>query len=180
MFCSGCGQALEPGQGMCPKCGRVMAPAMPAVPAGFPVPPMPGIQYELAGYANRVRVLGILWVAYAGLSLVFGFMGLAFAHAFLSHGFGPWMNGPWSHGGPIPPGWFIPMAIHFAWLVIVMRTVLCAVAGWGLLERTGWGRIVAIVAAVLSLLKFPFGTALGIATLVILLGYRNSSLYQHL
>jgi hypothetical protein len=162
-----------------------MPPAMAAAPAGFPVPPMPGLQFELIGYANRVRALGILWLAYAGLSLILGFAALAFAHAFLAHGFGPWMNGPWangpwSHGDHMPPDWFIPMAMRFAWLVMIIRAALCAVAGWGLLERTDWGRIVAIVAAVLSLIKFPFGTALGIATLVILLGYRNSTLYQRL
>jgi hypothetical protein len=55
---------------------------------------------------------------------------------------------------------------------------MALVAGWGLWERTGWGRIVAIVAAFLNILKFPFGTALGIWTLVLLLGYRNSTLYQ--
>jgi hypothetical protein len=48
------------------------------------------------------------------------------------------------------------------------------------MEHSQWGRIVAIVAAFLSLLKFPFGTALGIWTLVVLLGYRNSSLYEQL
>jgi hypothetical protein len=36
------------------------------------------------------------------------------------------------------------------------------------------------VVSILSLIKFPFGTALGIATLVILLGYRNSALYDQL
>ncbi len=41
-----------------------------------------------------------------------------------------------------------------------------------------WGRIVAIVAAFLSLLKFPFGTAIGIWTLVVLLGYSNARLYE--
>jgi hypothetical protein len=38
----------------------------------------------------------------------------------------------------------------------------------------------AIIAAVICILKFPFGTALGVATLVILLGYRNSTLYDSL
>ena len=42
------------------------------------------------------------------------------------------------------------------------------------------GRVVAIVAAFLSLLRFPFGTALGIWTLVMLMGYRNASLYDQL
>ena len=48
------------------------------------------------------------------------------------------------------------------------------------LERAPWGRVVAIVAAILCLLKFPFGTAMGIWTLIVLLGYRNSTLYEQL
>jgi len=48
------------------------------------------------------------------------------------------------------------------------------------MERAAWGRILAIVVAFLTLIKFPFGTALAIFTLVILLGYRNSSLYEQL
>jgi hypothetical protein len=40
--------------------------------------------------------------------------------------------------------------------------------------------MVAIIAAIFSLLKFPFGTALGIWTLVVLLGYQNSALYDQL
>jgi uncharacterized membrane protein (DUF2068 family) len=64
--------------------------------------------------------------------------------------------------------------------MIILRAVVCAIAGWGLLERTQWGRIMAIIAAVICMLKFPFGTALGVATLVILLGYRNSTLYDSL
>jgi hypothetical protein len=135
---------------------------------------VPNLQFELARYAGKVRVLGILWLAYAGLSLVLGFVGLAFAHSFLSGGFGPWMH------GPMPPNWIFPAAAHLVWLFLSIRVVLCVVAGWGLLERTQWGRIVAIIAAILSLIRIPLGTALGIATLVILLGYRNSTLYEQL
>ncbi len=53
-------------------------------------------------------------------------------------------------------------------------------AAFGLWQRTEWGRIVAIVAAVFSLLKFPLGTALGVWTMVMLLGYRNTTLYEQL
>jgi hypothetical protein len=70
--------------------------------------------------------------------------------------------------------------MHLIWVAVLVRGALAVAAGWGLMERTQWGRIVAIVAAILSLLKFPFGTALGIWTLVVLLGYRNSTLYEQL
>jgi hypothetical protein len=62
----------------------------------------------------------------------------------------------------------------------VVRAGLALAAGWGLMEHARWGRLVAIVAAIFNILKFPFGTAIGIWTLVVLLGYRNSSLYEQL
>ncbi|HEY1986280.1 MAG TPA: hypothetical protein VGG85_12765 [Terracidiphilus sp.] len=138
-----------------------------------PVPPVPGISFLLDSYAGKVRALSIVWFIWAGLSLLFGFMGMAFARAFM-FGHNNWFNQP----GPGP--WLGPAIIHFAWIFIVVRAGLALAAGWGLMERTQWGRIMAIVAAVFSLLKFPFGTALGIWTLVTLLGYRNQSLYEQL
>jgi hypothetical protein len=139
------------------------------------VPPPPGLQFQLESYAGKVRVLGILWLVYAGVSLVLGFAGLAFVKAFLFHGsFGPWMHSRTS------PDWFGPAWLHLIWIFLSVRVILCVVAGWGLLERTQWGRIVAIVAAILCLIRIPLGTALGIATLIILLGYRNSALYEQL
>lgn len=168
MFCSGCGQLMDAGQGFCPNCGRAAVPVTPAAP-------VPGFAYELERYAGKVRVLGILWLVYAGLSLLIGFAAMSFLRGFFAGGFGPW-----APGHPMFPGWFGPAFIHFVWLMLTMRAVVCAIAGWGLLERAQWGRIVAIVAAVLCMLKIPFGTALGVATLVILLGYRNSALYDNL
>jgi len=169
MYCSGCGQPLAAGQGVCGSCGHPVAAA---------VPPVPGLQFELENFAGKIKALSVVWFIYAGFSLLTGFFGLAFAHAFLSGRFG-WMHGPWATG-PLPPDWIFPMALHFAWGFVVVRVGLAVAAAWGLMEREPWGRIVAIVAAVLSLLRFPLGTALGIWTLVVLLGYRNSTLYEQL
>jgi hypothetical protein len=170
MFCSGCGQALASGQGFCPQCGRPVAPAVPAVP---------GLQYQVESYAGKVKVLSIFWFIYAGFSLVAGVAALAFAKAFLSGFLSPWMhNGP-EAGAPMPE-WFFPAILHFALVFLIIRSALALVAAWGLWQRSEWGRIVAIVAAVFSLLKFPFGTAMGIWTMVVLLGYRNTTLYEQL
>jgi hypothetical protein len=169
MYCSGCGQALAPGQTICPQCGRPVAP---------PAPPVPGFEFELDNYRSRVRALGVVWFVYAGLSLLLGFAALSFARTLLLGGVWNWTNGPWMGSGP-PPAWIVPL-MHLAWLKLVIRSMLAVVAGWGLLEHVQWGRIVAIVAGILSLIHFPLGTALGIWTLVMLLGYRNSTLYQQL
>ncbi len=170
MYCSGCGQTLVPGQGICPQCGR---------PAAAPLASVPGLQFQLENYAGKVKVLGVVWLLYACLALATGIVGLFFADAFLSGRFGPWMHGPWS-SGPWPPMWFGPAILHLVWVLLVVRVGLAVAAGLGLLQHSQWGRVVAIVAAFLSLLKFPFGTALGIWTLVMLLGYRNSTLYEQL
>ena len=168
MFCSGCGLTLEQGQLVCPQCKRPVAPQLP---------PVPGFEFVVAAYASKIRVLGILWIVYAGVSVILGTVGLAFAHAALSGGFGPWTRGP----GPLSHMDFFPGLLRFAWVLMVGRAILAAVAGWGLLERAQWGRIVAIVASILNFFHFfPFGLALGIATLIILVGTRNWSLYEEL
>lgn len=165
MFCSGCGTTLAPGQMVCAKCGR------PSVP---PVPPYPGVQLELNSYAGKVRALSIVWFIYGGLSAVLGWVGLAFADAFFSGRMHYFMH------GPLPPSFFGPPFLHLIWVVVAARAGLALLAGWGLMQRTEWGRIIAIVAAFVSILKIPFGTALAIWTLVTLLGYRNTALYQQL
>jgi hypothetical protein len=169
MFCSGCGQPLTTGQGFCHQCGR---------PVPAPIPAVPGFQFQLDNYASKVKALSIVWFIYAAVAMLTGIAGLAFANAFLSGRFGPWMHGDW----PFGPGhiWLGPMFMHFAWAFLMVRSALAFVAGWGLLGHTQWGRVVAIAAAFLSLLKFPFGTAIAIWTLVVLLGYRNTTLYDQL
>ena len=162
MFCSGCGHAIAPGQPVCPQCGR---------PTTVQIPMVPNLEFQVANYANRVRALSTVWFIYGGLGLVLGFIGLQFANSFMNGGFGPWMHGPWSHG---------PAIIHFAWVMLILRSGLAFAAGWGLMHREPWGRVVALVAAFLCVFKIPFGTALGIWTMVTLLGYRNSTLYDRL
>jgi hypothetical protein len=139
-------------------------------------PPVPAMQFQLESYSGRVRALSVVWFIYASLTLALSFVGMAFASAFMFNHFGPW--GRWE--GPFRPEWFGPAVLHFVWLFVVLRAALLFGAAWGLMERAPWGRVLAIVAAFLSLLKFPIGTAIGIWTLVTLMGYRNQTLYDHL
>lgn len=171
MFCSGCGKAIAAGQGYCPNCGRPVTPIAP--------PPIPGFGIQLESYSTKIRALGILWFVYAGLSLLVGFAGLAFLRGAFFGGFGPWMMHPMMHG-PTPPAWVFGAMLPIVWAYMAIRAALAIAAGWGLMAHAQWGRIVAIIAAIVSLIRFPFGTALGIGTLVILLGYRNSRLYEQL
>jgi hypothetical protein len=141
-------------------------------------PPVPGLEFELQNYAGKLRALSVVWFLYAGCAMLSGILGMAFAKSFFAGPFGPWMRGPWEHNGF--PFFFAPALLHLMWVTVIVRSCLALAAGWGLMERAPWGRIVAIIAAFLSLLKFPIGTAIGIWTLVVLMGYRNASLYERL
>ena len=172
MYCSGCGTGVTPGQAVCPQCGRPVAAA--AAPA------IPGYELQLHNYASQIRALSIVWFIYAGLALLTGILGLAFANAALSGRLGEWLHGQGAGGGwPIGPIFGVAI-LRFAWVFLLARAALAVAAGWGLYEHAPWGRVVAIVAAVLNILHFPFGTAVAIWTLIMLIGYRNSTLYDQL
>ncbi len=64
-------------------------------------------------------------------------------------------------------------------VVCIMISVLAIpgiIAGIGLLKMKSWARVLAIIVACLNLLHIPFGTALGIYTLWVLLNDESRSL----
>lgn len=128
-------------------------------------PPMP---IYLPRVQRNLQTLGILWCVLGVYRVVSGLIGMIFLRAFTTHNFG---NDSWMFGGRFH-GSFPPMWMAGLWPVIAIATVFTAalalVAGYGLLNRRPWGRTVAIIAAILALIKFPIGTALGIYTLWVL------------
>ncbi len=175
MYCSRCGQAVST-QSYCPNCGAptgIPAPVagVPGAP-GFPVPAgFPG-----ARVARHLRTVGILWVAFSVYLLLRWLLVLPFLHAALG-GRVPWMAGsePWLyafHSG----GWLL----HFITVVVVVRAILSLGVGIALLTRQPWGRIYAIVIAVLTLLKPIVGTLLAIYTLWVLLSHNAGQEYENL
>ncbi|CAN5151857.1 MAG: hypothetical protein ACR2GW_09895 [Pyrinomonadaceae bacterium] len=53
----------------------------------------------------------------------------------------------------------------FVALLIAILSLPSLAAGIGLLKRRSWSRLLALIVGCISLLNFPFGTALGIYTL---------------
>lgn len=151
MYCTRCGAAIAEGQRFCPSCGT---------PAG-PVAPAPA-QSRVAGH---IRLVGILWIV---LSLLRLFPGL-----FLLAMFGHSME-------YMPPD--VPVFVHgimqLVGAALVCGGLLGIAAGWGLLARQGWARMLAIVLGFLSLLEVPFGTALGIYTLWVLMPASSDAEYR--
>ena len=66
-----------------------------------------------------------------------------------------------------------------AWFSFV-KAIGCFAAGYGLLERESWARLLALVLGFVSLFNVPLGTALGIYTFWVLLPSHADEEYRRL
>jgi len=69
----------------------------------------------------------------------------------------------------------VGLAGGFAAIFLGVMAALQLLAGWGLLQRKPWARILTIVLGVISLIRFPLGTALGVYTLWVLLSKEGAA-----
>ncbi len=65
-------------------------------------------------------------------------------------------------------------------VVLAFFGVLHLVLAWGLFEREPWARFFGLALGFLALLRFPFGTLLGIYTLWVLLPETSGREYERL
>ncbi len=108
---------------------------------------------------GHVTFLGWLHVVIGGLELlaavaVFGVFGLLGGAGVLA-------------GDPFAGGLAAAIGGAIA-LLVALTAIPNVVAGIGLLTWASWGRWVAIAIGVFNLLKFPWGTALGVYTFLVL------------
>jgi hypothetical protein len=162
MVCQVCGSPVA--GGFCSNCGaRVQAPA-PAAMYGIPPPIMfvPRVQRHL-------QTLGILWCVYGAYRALVGVAGALFLFGISSGRFGGSID-RWGGQGMFPfapQAWMAGLGTFIAVLMLCLSALSFAV-GFSLMARKPWGRTLAIVVAILSLIKVPMGTALGIYTLWVL------------
>jgi zinc ribbon protein len=151
MFCDRCGTRLSDAANFCPACGKTagLTPLMP-------------IHNRIAGH---VRLVGILWLALSAFHLIPGLFLLAIFH-----------HGTWFLSSS-PSGFVHALLTAVAW-VLIAGSILGLVTGWGLLQREPWARTLAIVMACLNMVHMPFGTALGIYTLWVLLPAASEQEYR--
>src|SRR3981189_2298574 len=144
MVCQACGTPIAQGVHFCSKCGAQVGMPQPM----YAQPPLP---VYLPRAPPPPQTLGILWWVLGVYRVVTGLIAMIFFRALTTHNFGndAWMFGGRFHGA-MPPMWMAGL-----WPVIAVTTIFAAVlalvAGYGLLNRRPWGRIVAIIAAILAL-----------------------------
>jgi hypothetical protein len=163
MFCERCGFKLTEGPRFCSSCGK---------PVGISLVPL-----ERQGKVQRnIQVLAILWLVAGTLNLFIGFGMMVFSRIFANI----IINTGVHTDGFIT---FVPLLrtlMGFAAGFIVLKSMFALATGLGLLQRKHWARPLAVVMSFFELVHVPFGTALGIYTLVVLLPTESSAEYDQL
>jgi hypothetical protein len=75
---------------------------------------------------------------------------------------------------------FAPILFFGLGILFLAIAAARAVTGYGLLKVRSWGRVMALVMGFLMLLDFPFGTALAVYTLWVLLPTEAGEEYQRI
>jgi hypothetical protein len=114
---------------------------------------------------KHIKALGILHIAYGCLRLL-GVLGIGLCLS----GLGYWFEhahwpAPLHDLAGLAPYQFISLLAYVFMTAALALGIAGIVAGCGLLSRKEWARLLALIVGVLSLLKIPFGTALGIYTI---------------
>ncbi|MCL5743851.1 MAG: hypothetical protein M1541_07975 [Acidobacteria bacterium] len=121
--------------------------------------------------AQHVKILAILHIIFGGMGILAAvvvmlfFGGLAGLVA-TGNGTGSFAAAPFLGG----IGWFVS-------LVLLALALPGVIAGVGLLEFRPWARILTIILSAFDLFSVPFGTALGIYGLWVLLSNETAQLF---
>jgi hypothetical protein len=139
---------------------------MPAAYQGAPTSAQPEDRVR-----RHIHRLAILWVVSGVLRLMLVLWLYGAGRYFIMPNFGP-------------ARWVAPFWHAQLWDSILLMLGLFGMAhlvlAWGLFERQPWARFLGLTLGVLALVRFPFGTALGIYTIWVLAPENSGREYERL
>jgi hypothetical protein len=119
---------------------------------------------------GHVHLLGIVWLAISAVNTIGGVVLYVLANTLFAH----------LHelGAPEAPTAFLRPLLSVVAIFVLAKAACGFIAGWGLLQREPWARIVALVLGFIALFHIPFGTAVGVYTLWVLLPAQSQEEYD--
>jgi hypothetical protein len=163
MYCDRCGTPFNSGAQYCSSCGKqLMTAAVPPAQVG------PAVRTPGDGRVRRnINILAGFWLVNGILRLMEVGWILVFHRLFFS--LGDWAGSGWPLENWFGLGSLVSTGLLLGGVFLGFFGLIHLLLAWSLFERQPWARIVGIVIGFLALLRFPFGTALGIYTLWVLL-----------
>jgi len=158
MFCDGCGTAVQPGQSFCSRCGKQIFGTVTVM------------QSRPGRVQSHAHLLGIIWLAISAFNTIAGVVLYILANTLFAH----------LHelGAPEAPTAFLRPLLSVIGMFVLAKAAFGFLAGWGLLHREPWARILTLVLGFISLFHIPFGTAVGVYTLWVLLPAQSQEEYD--
>ena len=161
MFCDGCGAVVQPGQAFCSKCGKQIVGSISLA------------QPRAGRVQEHVRLLGLFWLALSAFNTIGSIILFVIANTLFAHF--------QRLGAPNAPTFFLQPLLSVIAVLLLAKAAAGFIAGWGLLQHEPWARVIALVLAFVSLFtNIPFGTALGIYTMWVLLPTQSEQEYNAL
>lgn len=121
---------------------------------------------------THVKILGVLYIALSALALLMAF--------FLMVTLGGAAGIVGAAAAPEDAAIALPIIGITGMALVILLLVLALpglITGWGLLKYHPWARVLGLVLAVINLFNIPFGTALGIYALWVLLNKDTERLF---
>jgi hypothetical protein len=160
MYCDGCGAPTGEAARFCSACGKAVAG----------LTPRPESSSSSASRLERhLPILAILWIIAAGLRFIAVAWMLLIGKVILPSILAPILSSIPGVPSWLPLGRIASSGLYLGAILVGVIAAAQLIAAWGLLERRPWGRILALIVGILALIHIPFGTALGIYTLWVLL-----------
>jgi hypothetical protein len=167
MVCRTCGGPVE--DAFCPRCGRSLYARTPP-PLRLYAPPR---------VAGHLHTLGILWCVYGVYRTVRGILAALILMGVSTSAFlRPWGSVRIFPFMPYNP--WIAGAATFLATITLIGALISVATGLALMQRKRWARTLALVMGILTLIRIPLGTCLGIYTLWVLAPTASAAEYDSL
>jgi hypothetical protein len=115
-------------------------------------------------------LLGILWLAISAFNTIGGVVLYILANTLFTH--------LHEMGAPEAPTAFLRPLLSVLGIFVLAKAACGFLAGWGLMQREPWARVLALVLGFISLFNIPLGTVVGIYTLWVLLPAQSQGEYE--
>jgi len=162
MFCDRCGALLQPNQRFCGQCGKdftaVLGPAA----------------YGPSRVQEHLRFVAVLWIALSVINAIGGAFLLILGNAFFPH-----LREMQGVPPDVPVG-FLSSLFCALGTIVLLKAAAGFLAGWGMLQRERWARLLTLILSFLALLNIPLGTALGVYSLWVLLPEQSEREYDQM
>lgn len=122
---------------------------------------------------THVKVLGILHIVFGVLGILIGFGMLAIFGGVAGM---VGMNATGEEAAVAVP--ILGAIGGLVLLILLLVSIPGIIAGIGLLSLRPWSRVLGIVISIISLLNFPFGTALGFYGIWVLFSREGAALFE--